>query len=220
MKGEIEKSWDEREGRVERWRRVQGEQKGNERRERRRVGGGGGGGGCAWVEDLPVNCAVASRVIGARLSERAWNSTPRGSARVHTLSVQDPCPSVSARQPHTSICKATHMEKKKKRTHNHYTQMHEDKIKSVNKHGCTHETHRAFRKTINHLGFGSMGIRTDEQTVRVWHAVYTCTMIYCLHISASKNPSTGDASKANARKEKGKRFVRNRCGETLTYKCP
>lgn len=103
MKGEIERSWEEREGRVERWRRVQGEQRGDEGREV----GVGGGGGCAWVEDLPVNCAVASRVIGARLSERAWNSTPRGSARVHTLSVQDPCPSVSARQPYTSIYTAT-----------------------------------------------------------------------------------------------------------------
>lgn len=71
------------------------------------LGGGGVGGSSAWVEDLPVNCVVASQVIGARLSERAWNSTPRGSARVHTLSVQDPCPSASARQPCTTIYTAT-----------------------------------------------------------------------------------------------------------------
>lgn len=96
-------SWDQREGRIERWRRVQGELKGKERRERRSWEEDRWGDGVAWVEDLPVNCAVASRVVGARLSERAWNSTPRGSARVHTLSVQDPCPSVNAGQQNTSI---------------------------------------------------------------------------------------------------------------------
>lgn len=31
---------------------------------------------CAWTGDLLVNCVVASRVIGVRLSERAWNSNP------------------------------------------------------------------------------------------------------------------------------------------------
>lgn len=207
MKGETERSWDEREGGVERWRRVQGGQKGNERRERRRVGVGGGG-GCAWVEDLPVNCAVASRVIGARLSERAWNSTPRGSARVHTLSVQDPCPSVSARQPYTSICKAKTRGKNQNVRIIATRRCTKTRLKASTNTDALRKRAGAFRKTINLLGLGSMGIRADEQTVRVWHAVYTCTVIYCLHISASKNPSTGDAGKANARKEKGERFVR------------
>lgn len=106
QKEKIERSWEKREGREVKegaggadrgWGENKGERGGNGRR----------GGCCAWVEDLPVNCAVASRVIGARLSERAWNSTPRGSARVHTLSVQDPCPSVSVCLPWSSIYRET-----------------------------------------------------------------------------------------------------------------
>lgn len=141
--------------------RVQGEQIGDEGR----TGGRevvGGGGGCAWAEDLPVNCAVASRVIGARLSERAWNSTPRGSARVHTLSVQDPCPSVSTRQ----LCTGVYTKTPKSSHVSSHICLREDEMRSCGKTRAHSWTYRAFNRLF--IG-GKMWICTNRQTAGFSH---------------------------------------------------
>lgn len=84
----------------------------------------------------------------------------------------------------------------------HYTHMHKDEIKSINKRRCTHETYRTFKIQSIFSASANWEFGTGEQTVRVSHAVYTCMATHCLHISASKVRPRETYAKPNTQREK------------------